>query len=252
MEKKMVESVKLAALPRERAGKGAARTVRRAGRVPGVVYGEKQAPELISLDPRDIEREVKKTGFFTRIFDVETNGKATRALARDVQFHPVTDKPEHVDFMRVSDTTRIRVAVPVRFLNADKAPGIKRGGVLNVVRHDIEVFCTINTIPRLIEVDLTGLDINDSVHINAIKLPEGVTPTITRDFTVAAIGAPTVMKSAEEEAAEAAAKAAATATATPAAEGAAPAAGAAAAGAKPAAGGAKPAAAPAAKPAAKK
>ncbi|MBM3627773.1 MAG: 50S ribosomal protein L25/general stress protein Ctc [Alphaproteobacteria bacterium] len=236
----MVETVKLAAQPRERAGKGASRVVRREGRVPAVVYGEKQAPELVSLDPRDVVREMHKTGFFTRVFDIEVGGRAIRALARDVQFHPVTDKPEHVDFMRVSDTTRIRVAVPVRFANADKAPGIKRGGVLNVVAHDIEVFCTITTIPRMIEVDLAGLDINDSVHISSIKLPEGVKPTIARDFTVAAIGAPTVMKS-DEEAAEAAARAAASAASAAAA--------APADGAKPAAG-AAPAAA--AKPAAKK
>lgn len=233
----MVETVKLAAQPRERAGKGASRAVRREGRVPAVVYGEKQAPELVSLDPRDVVREMHKTGFFTRVFDIEVGGRAIRALARDVQFHPVTDKPEHVDFMRVSDTTRIRVAVPVRFANADKAPGIKRGGVLNVVAHDIEVFCTITTIPRMIEVDLSGLDINNSVHISSINLPEGVKPTITRDFTVAAIGAPTVMKS-DEEAAEAAARAAASAASAAAAapaDGAKPAAGAAPAAAKPAA-----------------
>jgi len=234
----MVETVKLAAQPRERAGKGASRAVRREGRVPAVVYGEKQAPELVSLDPRDVVREMHKTGFFTRVFDIEVGGRAIRALARDVQFHPVTDKPEHVDFMRVSDTTRIRVAVPVRFANADKAPGIKRGGVLNVVAHDIEVFCTITTIPRMIEVDLAGLDINDSVHISSINLPEGVKPTIARDFTVAAIGAPTVMKS-DEEAAEAAARAAASAASAAAAaapaDGAKPAAGAAPAAAKPAA-----------------
>lgn len=234
----MVETVKLAAQPRERAGKGASRAVRREGRVPAVVYGEKQAPELVSLDPRDVVREMHKTGFFTRVFDIEVGGRAIRALARDVQFHPVTDKPEHVDFMRVSDTTRIRVAVPVRFANADKAPGIKRGGVLNVVAHDIEVFCTISTIPRMIEVDLSGLDINDSVHISSINLPEGVKPTIARDFTVAAIGAPTVMKS-DEEAAEAAARAAASAASAAAAaapaDGAKPAAGAAPAAAKPAA-----------------
>jgi large subunit ribosomal protein L25 len=210
MEKEMVETVKLAAQPRDRAGKGAARAVRRAGRVPGVVYGERQTPDLVSFDPRDIDREMRRTGFFTRLFELDIGGKAVRALARDVQFHPVTDAPEHVDFMRVSDTTRIRVAVPVRFLNADKAPGIKRGGVLNVVAHDVEVFCSITTIPRVIEVDLAGLDINDSVHISSIQLPEGVRPTIGRDFTVAAIGAPTVMRS-EDEAADAAAKAAAAA-----------------------------------------
>lgn len=237
----MVETVKLAAQPRDRAGKGAARAVRRAGRVPGVVYGERQTPDLVSFDPRDIDREMRRTGFFTRLFELDIDGRAVRALARDVQLHPVTDVPEHVDFMRVSDTTRIRVAVPVRFLNADKAPGIKRGGVLNVVAHDIEVFCSITTIPRVIEVDLAGLDINDSVHISSIGLPEGVRPTIGRDFTVAAIGAPTVMRT-EDEAADAAAKAAAaaasaTAAATPAAGDAAKgaAAGKAAAPAKPAA-----------------
>jgi len=206
----MVETVKLAAQPRDRAGKGAARSVRREGRVPAVVYGDKQTPALISLDPRDVVREMRKTGFFTRLFELDVAGSAIMALARDIQFHPVTDQPEHVDFMRVSETTRIRVDVPVRFINGDKAPGLKRGGVLNIVRHDIEVFCSITSIPRLIEVDLSGLDINDSVHIGAIALPEGVRPTIQRDFTVAAIGAPTVMRS-EEEAAEAAAKAAASA-----------------------------------------
>jgi large subunit ribosomal protein L25 len=206
----MVETVKLAAQPRDRVGKGAARAVRRAGRVPGVVYGEGQTPDLISLDPRDVPREMSKTGFFTRLFELDLGDRSIRALARDIQFHPVTDAPEHVDFLRVSDTTRIRVAVPVRFLNSDKAPGIKRGGVLNVVAHNVEVFCSITTIPRVIEVDLAGLDINDSVHMSTIQLPEGVRPTNSRDFTVAAIGAPTVMRS-DDEAADAAAKAAASA-----------------------------------------
>ena len=235
----MVETVKIAAQPRDRAGKGAARAVRRSGRVPGVVYGDGQSPDLISLDPRDVEREMRKTGFYTRLFELEIGGRGVRALARDVQLHPVTDKAEHVDFMRVSDTTRIRVAVPVRFLNADKAPGIKRGGVLNVVAHDIEVYCSITTIPKTIEVDLAGLDINDSVHIGSINLPEGVRPTIGGDFTVAAIGAPTVMRS-DEEAAEAAAKAAAAAASAAAA---APAGGDAAKGGANPAAGAKPAAA---------
>jgi large subunit ribosomal protein L25 len=214
----MVETVKLAAQPRDRVGKGAARAVRRAGRVPGVVYGEGQTPDLISLDPRDVTREMSKTGFFTRLFELDLGDRSIRALARDIQFHPVTDAPEHVDFLRVSDTTRIRVAVPVRFLNSDKAPGIKRGGVLNVVAHNVEVFCSITTIPRVIEVDLAGLDINDSVHMSTIQLPEGVRPTNSRDFTVAAIGAPTVMRS-DDEAADAAAKAAASAASAAAAGG---------------------------------
>ncbi len=259
----MVDATKIAAEPRQRAGKGAARAVRRSGRVPGVIYGEKAPPTLIEIDPKILDAEVHKPGFFTRVFDVQVNGKTERALARDVQFHPVTDRTEHVDFMRVGEHTRIRVGVPVKFVNQDKSPGLKRGGVLNIVRHTIEVYCNVDNIPQLFTIDLDGLDIGDSVHISKVKLPEGVKPTITtRDFTIAAVAAPSVMKSAEEEAAEAAAKAAAAAAAAPAegapaaAPGAAPAAGAAApaAGAPAAAGDKKAAAAPAAaaKPAAKK
>jgi large subunit ribosomal protein L25 len=243
----MVEAVTIAAKPRERAGKGAARATRRAGRVPGVIYGEKQAPQLIDLDPKELTMQLQKAGqsFFTRVFDVQLSGGAVRVLPRDVQLHPVTDQPEHVDFMRVGANTRIRVSIPVEFVNKDKSPGLKRGGVLNVVRHAIEVYCTVENIPQIITVDLEGLDIGDSVHISAVKLPHGVRPTITtRDFTVAAVAAPSVLKSPEEEAAEAAAKAAAAAPAAGEAAAAAPAAGAApaAAGAK----GAAPAAAPAA------
>jgi large subunit ribosomal protein L25 len=240
--------------------------------VPAVIYGEKAPPQLIDLDPKMLEAEIAKPGFFTRVFDVEVGGKVQRALARDVQFHPVTDWAEHVDFMRVGATTRIRLGVPVKFINQDKSPGLKRGGVLNVVRHTIEVYCRVDNIPHSFSIDLDGLDIGDSVHISAVKLPEGVKPTITtRDFTIAAVAAPSVLKTAEEEAAEAAAAAAAAApvegaaAAPGAAPGAAPAAGAPAAGAPAAAAGAKggaaaPAAgakgaapaAPAAKPAAKK
>jgi large subunit ribosomal protein L25 len=246
----MVEAVKIAAQPRQRAGKGAARATRRAGRVPAVIYGEKQAPQLIDLDPKELTIQIQKAGqsFFTRVFDVQLNGGAIRVLPRDVQLHPVTDKAEHVDFMRVGEHTRIRVSIPVEFANKDRSPGLKRGGVLNVVRHAIEVYCTVDNIPQIITVDLDGLDIGDSVHISAVKLPEGVKPTIARNFTVAAVAAPSVLKSPEEEAAEAAAKAAAAApvagepgAAAPAAGAAAPAPGA-AAGAK----GAAPAAAPAA------
>lgn len=258
----MVNATKVAAQPRERAGKGAARAARRAGRVPGVVYGEKAPPTLIDIDPKFLMIELNKPGFFTRVFDVEVKGKVERALARDVQLHPVTDRPEHIDFMRVGEHTRIRVGIPVKFINQEKSPGLKKGGVLNVVRHTIEVYTAVDKIPPQITVDLEGLEIGDSIHINTIKLPDGVKPTIARNFTIAAVAAPSVLKSAEEEAAEAAAKAAATPVegAAP-AEGAAagaPGAGAPAAGAKggaaPAAGAAKGGAAPAAaaKPAAKK
>jgi large subunit ribosomal protein L25 len=234
----MVETVKIAAQPRERAGKGAARAVRRAGRVPAVVYGDKKPPALIDLDPRELERELKKPGFFTRLFEISSGNGSERALARDVQLHPVSDRAEHVDFMRVGAGTRIRVEIPVKFTNQERSPGLKRGGVLNIVRHEIEVYCTAETIPQLIEISLEGLDINDSVHINAVKLPEGVKPTIARNFTVCSVAAPTTMTATEE-------KPAAAAAATPAAEGAA-AAPAAAAGAKAAAPAAAKGAAPAA------
>ena len=265
----MVNATKIAAEPRERAGKGAARAARRSGRVPGVIYGEKTPPTLIDIDPKNLLLEINKPGFFTRIFDVEVKGQVQRALARDVQFHPVTDRPEHIDFMRVGEHTRIRVGIPVKFTNQDKSPGLKKGGVLNVVRHTIEVYTAVDKIPNQIIVDLDGLEIGDSVHINSIKLPEGVKPTIARNFTIAAVAAPSVLKTAEEEAAEAAAAAAAAGTvegAVPAegaaaAPGATPAAGAPAAGAAgakgaaPAAGAAKgaaPAPAAAAKPGGKK
>ena len=238
----MSTAIKLAATARERAGKGAARAVRREGRVPAVIYGDKTAPVMISLDPRDIMREASKAGFFTRLYDVEVDGKAHRVLPRDIQFHPVNDKPEHVDFQRVGESTRVRVEVPVKLENLEKSPGVKRGGVVNLVRHAVEVWAMPGNIPSRIVIDMAGLDIGDSIHIEAIKLPEGVKPTIARNFTVVALRAPSVSK--VEEKTETAAVAAA-----PAADG--KAAPAAAAGAK--AGDAKAApAAAAAKPAAKK
>lgn len=238
----MSTAIKLAATARERAGKGAARAVRREGRVPAVIYGDKTAPVMISLDPRDIMREASKAGFFTRLYDVEVDGKAHRVLPRDIQFHPVNDKPEHVDFQRVGETTRVRVEVPVKLENLEKSPGVKRGGVVNLVRHAIEVWAMPGNIPSRIVIDMAGLDIGDSIHIEAIKLPEGVKPTIARNFTVVALRAPSVSK--VEEKTETVAAAAA-----PAADG--KAAPAATAGAK--AGDAKAApAAAAAKPAAKK
>ncbi len=250
----MSTSNKLAATARERAGKGAARATRRDGRVPGVIYGDKAAPTLISLDPRDIMREASKAGFFTRLYDIEVSGKTHRVLPRDVQFHPVNDKPEHIDFQRVGASTRVRVEVPIKLENLDKSPGVKRGGVVNLVRHEIEVWANPGTIPSRIVIDMAGLDIGDSVHINAIALPEGVKPTIARNFTVVALRAPSVSKAEEEKpAADAAAAAAPAAGDAKAAPGAAPAAGAKAGDAKAAAPAAAAGAAKApAKPAAKK
>ncbi len=196
----MAEVSIIAAERRERAGKGPARATRRAGRVPGVIYGAKKDPAMVTLDPRELDRELNTGGFMATIYDVQIEQNKERVLPRDVQFDPVTDRPIHVDFLRVSATTSVTVQVPVNFLNEEESPGLKRGGLLNVVRHEIEMTCRADAIPSGIEVDLTGLDIGDSVHISMITLPDGVAPTITdRDLTVATIAAPTVVLEEEEE-----------------------------------------------------
>jgi len=209
----MQELTTIAAQRRERAGKGAARATRRDGSIPGVVYGDKREPSIISLDPRLIEREMGRAGFFARIYQLDVGGETQRVLARDVQLHPVTDRPLHVDFLRVGATTRIRVFVPVQFVGQERSPGLKKGGVLNVVRHEIELYCAADNIPDTLTADLSGADIHDSIHISHITLPEGARPVIgARDFTVASVAAPTVAVA--DETAPAAA-----ATAAPAAKG---------------------------------
>ena len=227
----------------ERATKGTARHIRRQGQTPGVIYGDKQPPIMIAIDSNLLARYVDTTGFFTHLFDLEINGKKHRVLPRDAQFNPVSDRAEHVDFLRVSSSTRVRVHVPVSFTNSDKSPGIKRGGTLNIVHHEIEVSCSPDHIPEKFEISLEGLQINDAVHLSALKLPEGVKLTThEKDFTVATIAVPSAIRSEAKEAAEKAAAAAAAATAPAEGAAAAPADGAAA----PAAAGAKGAAAPAA------
>lgn len=217
----MSEVLSLEALPRARAGKGAARQTRRDGRVPGVIYGNKQDPLMISLEPKNLVRLLHKSGFYATLFDVQLDGAKHRVLARDVQFDPVTDKPLHVDFLRVASDTKVHVEVPVVFRNELASPGLKRGGVLNIVRHEIELICAADSIPHELVFDLTGLDIGDSIHISAIKLPSGVAPAISdRDFTVATLVAPSAQKA---EAAETAETPEAAAAAAPAAGAAAPA-----------------------------
>lgn len=200
-----MSDVVIAAEPRERAGKGAARATRRTGRVPGVVYGDKKPSTMISLDPVDLMKLVHGAGFFSTVYEIQVGGESQRALARDLQLHPVTDRPMHVDFMRVTKGVKIAVEVPVVFENEEVSPGLKRGGVLNIVRHTIEISCTPGKIPESLSVDVGAMEIGDSVHMSVIKLPEGVEPTITdRDFTIATIAAPSAVKSAasEEEEAE--------------------------------------------------
>ena len=199
----MSEIVTVPATIRERAGKGAARATRRAGLVPGVIYGDGKEPIMIAIDPRVIVKELNKGTFFTHVYEIEADGQKHRAIARDLQFHPVTDRPEHVDFLRVGQKTAVTLEIPVVFVNETASPGLKRGGVLNIVRHEIEVSCLADAIPESIEADLTGLEVGDSLHISAINLPPGVKPTITdRDFTIATVAAPSGLKSAESGASE--------------------------------------------------
>ncbi|MBO6519475.1 MAG: 50S ribosomal protein L25/general stress protein Ctc [Rhodospirillales bacterium] len=196
----MAQAHQLNAELRERAGKGAARAVRREGRVPAVIYGNKQEPVLISLDPVDLMKEYQKAGFFSHVYEIAVGGETYKVLARDLQTHPIKDHPIHVDFMRFSAKTRLAVNVYVEFVNEEECPGLKEGGVLNVVRHEVELRCSPDSIPESLIADLTGYEIGDSLHISAITLPEGVELTITdRDFTVATIAAPTVFTEVEDE-----------------------------------------------------
>jgi large subunit ribosomal protein L25 len=247
----------LKASARAQAGTGAARAVRRQAQVPGIVYGDGKPPQSIALASNELANAINRGRFLSSVIDIDIDGSKTRVIAREVQKDPVNDKPVHVDFQRVGAGARIRVNVPVRFINEALSPGLKRGGVLNIVRHEVEVMAPADRIPEFFEFNLEGLEIGRSVHISAITLPEGVKPTIqNRDFTVASIAGHKIEEEPTPGAATATADGAAPAEgaegAAPAAEGADPKA-AAAPGAKAPAGkeaaGAKPAAAAAAKPA---
>lgn len=198
----MVQTVRIEAVARERAGKGAARATRREGMVPGVVYGAKQQSTLVALDPRDVMKELTKGGWQSHLYEVAVkDGPTERTIMRDVQFHPVTDRPLHVDFQRVAPGARIRVRVPVAFLNEETSPGIKAGGVLNVVRREIEVMAETDKVPEKFEIDLAEAKIGDGLRWSAIKDQFGARPVIAgRDFMVASVAAPTT----EAEAAPAA------------------------------------------------
>ena len=191
----MTDITVLTANAREKVGKGSAREARRQGNIPAVIYGDKKSPIPIVEEQKILVRHLNTGGFFNTLFDIDVNGELNRVLPRDVQVHPVTDVPEHVDFLRVSATTKVSVEVPVEFIGDDVSPGIKSGGVLNVVRYTIEVSCTPDLIPNTLLLDLSSAEIGDSLHISAVNLPEGVTPTISdRDFTIATIVAPTVVR----------------------------------------------------------
>ncbi|MEA1675618.1 50S ribosomal protein L25/general stress protein Ctc [Nitrospirillum sp. BR 11163] len=199
----MTQIIALAAEARNGAGKGTARQTRRDGRIPAVIYGNKEKPVTISLEAVNFTRVLHKPGFFTHLYDVTVDGVTTRTLPRDVQFDPVTDRPLHVDFLRVSDTTEIVVKVPVEFVGHEASPGLKRGAVLNIVRHEVELHVRANNIPEHLTVNLDGVDVGASIHISAVKLPEGARPVIDRDFTIATVAAPSGLKSEENAAAAA-------------------------------------------------
>lgn len=198
----MAENIEFEASAREHVGKGAARRTRREGLIPGVIYGDKQPPEPITLTYKEIWKQLQTGHFLSTVYTVNVDGKKTKVIPRDVQLDPVRDFPLHVDFLRLAKNATVDVAVAVSFINEESSPGLKRGGLLNVVRHEIELTCPADTIPEKIEVDVGGLDIGDSVHISDIELPGGATPTITdRDFTIATIAGSSASSS-EENAGE--------------------------------------------------
>jgi large subunit ribosomal protein L25 len=201
----MANVVAIEAETRLRAGKGAARATRRAGKVPAVIYGGHQDPNLIALDPRVVVRELHRAGWQSRLYEITTGPDSIRALIRGVQFHPVTDAPEHVDFQRLVPGEQIKVAVPVHFENDGISPGIKRGAVLNVVRHAVEVWCDADQIPEQFTADLGPLDFNDNVRWHDLKGTDGARPVIARDFVVATVVPPTKIEVAPAEASTAAA-----------------------------------------------
>ena len=233
----------LKATARPAGGKGAARAERRAGRVPGVIYGNKQAPVTISDDDADLRQRILAGRFLTTIYDIDLDGKKHRVIPRDFHLDPVRDFPIHVDFMRLGEGATIRVSVPLHIQNAETAPGVKRGGTVNIVTHTIDLECSVDNIPQYVDADVSGLEISHSLHLSDIKLPSGVKSLSREDVTLVTIVPPSGYAEEQKAAAAAAAAAGTPAVGAPAAPGAAPAAGAAAAGtAAPAAPGAAPAA----------
>jgi large subunit ribosomal protein L25 len=194
----MSETLTLSAESRDRAGKGASRALRKEGRVPAVIYGGNKEPVSIHVEEKLLVKALMTGHFFSSLIELDLGGEKHSTLAKDVAFHPVSDRPLHVDFFRVSKDTKVTVEVPVVFINEDKSPGLKRGGVLNIVRHEVELACDASHIPEELQIDVSGFDVGESIHISAVTLPEGATPTITdRDFTIATIAAPSALKSKE-------------------------------------------------------
>ncbi len=198
----MSETLTLSAETRDRAGKGASRALRREGRTPAVIYGGNEEPVAIHLEEKALNKALGTGHFLNSVVELTVGGKTIRTLPKDVAFHPVTDRPLHADFLRVSKDSVVHVNVPVIFINEEKSPGLKKGGILNIVRHELEMICAPDAIPDDIIVDVSGYEVGDSIHFSAVTVPAGVKPAITdRDFTIATIVAPSALKSGEGEAA---------------------------------------------------
>ncbi len=193
----MSDALTLPAEARERAGKGASRALRREGRVPAVIYGGKDQPMMIHVEAKELVRQLNTGHFMNSVVTIEVGGKSISVLPKDVAVHPVNDRPEHVDFLRLSKGGKVEVNVPVVFINEEQSPGLKKGGVLNVVRHELDLICESDKIPGEIEIDVTGKDVGDSIHISEVTLPKGSESAITdRDFTIATLVAPSALKKA--------------------------------------------------------
>ncbi len=197
----MSDQLTLSAEPRERAGKGASRALRRAGRIPAVIYGDGKEPIAIHVEEKALYKLLMTGHFMNSVVELTVDGKVQRTLPKDVAFDPVSDRPIHADFLRLNKDSTVDVEVPVVFINEDDSPGLKRGGVLNIVRHELELICASDKIPDEIVIDVTGYEVGDSIHISAVTLPDGSTSAITdRDFTIATIVAPSGLKSKDDAA----------------------------------------------------
>ena len=195
-----MKEINLEIISRDKTGKSNCKQLRNMGKVPAVIYGDKKEPAYIAVDYPKIVKELSKTSFFSTVFSLKLNKKAIKVLPREIQTDPLNDKPVHIDFLRVNDESKINISVPIIFINEDKSPGLKSGGVLNTVRREVDLICKINNIPEKLEADLTNLEVGSVIHMSDIKLQEDVIPQISdRDFTIATIAAPTVMPVEEEK-----------------------------------------------------
>lgn len=185
---------------REKAGKGSSRALRREDKIPAVIYGDKKEPTTVTIGRVALVKELNKGGFMNTSYEIQIGKDKETVLPRDVQFHPVTDWPLHVDFLRLAKGSSLNIMIPIHFIGDEECPGIKSGGILNVVRHEVEFSCPANAIPEAIEIDISALEMSDSVHISTVTLPKGVTPVIDdRDFTIAMISAPSGLKSSDDD-----------------------------------------------------